>query len=172
MKLYRNQEPFTENDFKNCFKNYQKQIYRFLYYKTSNIEVSEDLTQNTFVALWENRHKVRQDTVLSYLYKIAENLFLNENKHLKIKENFHFLYLPPDINLESPEFVLEEKEFQEKLNLLLSTIPEKSRTVFLMNRIDRMSYEEISRALDISTKAVEKRMSVALQILKNNSLNI
>ena len=60
-----------------------------------------------------------------------------------------------------------EKEFKTKLELAIANLPEKNRTVFLLNRIDEKKFKEIAVLLDISVKTVEKRMSDALKQLKN-----
>ena len=49
----------------------------------------------------------------------------------------------------------------------ISDLPEGQREVFLLNRIDKKTYKEIAEMLDISVKAVEKRMNLALQDLRN-----
>ena len=66
----------------------------------------------------------------------------------------------------SPQFSLEEKEFEQKLNDSLKVLPDGCREVFLMNRIDKLKYDEIAQRLDLSVKAIEKRMSKAISILK------
>jgi len=73
---------------------------------------------------------------------------------------------------ETPEFVLEEKEFLDKLNKTIADLPEKQRVVFLLNRIDKKKYAEIAEMLDISVKAVEKRMSLALVTLREKIGNV
>lgn len=172
MALFGKPSEFSEYDFKILFEKYYKQIKNFLFYKSGNTALSEDLAQNSFLTLWENRKSVKPETASSYLYKIAENLFLNEFKHQKVIKNFELEFLSNNILSESPEFILEEKEFEIKLNQIISSIPEKSRTVFLMNRIDKLTYSEIAERTGISEKAVEKRMQNALQILKEFSLKI
>ena len=59
-----------------------------------------------------------------------------------------------------------EKEFMEKLESTIDNLPEKQREVFLMNRIEKMKYKEIALHLDISVKAVEKRMHQALVVMR------
>jgi RNA polymerase sigma-70 factor (ECF subfamily) len=54
----------------------------------------------------------------------------------------------------------------EKLESVIAGLPEKQREVFLLSRIDKKKYAEIAEMLDISVKAVEKRMSQALIILR------
>ena len=68
---------------------------------------------------------------------------------------------------ENPEFLLEHQEFGNKLQRAIDALPEGQKTAFLMNRIDQMTYVEIAEVLEISVKAVEKRMHLALKTLRS-----
>lgn len=156
---------FDYDAFKVLFDTYFTQVRNFVYYKTSDSGVSEDITQEAFVKVWENKNKVNPETAKSYLYTIAGNLSIN---HLK-KQNVIYKFLNSKFNTiekETPLYILEEKEFDERLQKALSALSEKQRVVFLMNRIDDLKYTEIAERLEISVKAVEKRMSNALKTLK------
>jgi RNA polymerase sigma-70 factor (ECF subfamily) len=61
---------------------------------------------------------------------------------------------------------MEEKEFKEKLDRALNSLPENQRTVFLLNRIDGKKYAEIAVMEGVSVKAIEKRMHLALKTLR------
>jgi RNA polymerase sigma-70 factor (ECF subfamily) len=61
---------------------------------------------------------------------------------------------------------MEESEFQNRLEQAIGNLSEKQRQVFLMSRIEKMKYSEIAEVLEISVKAVEKRMHLALLSLK------
>ena len=67
---------------------------------------------------------------------------------------------------ESPEFLLEEKQFKDKLDSALNSLPENQRTTFLLNRIDGKKYAEIAEMEGVSVKAIEKRMHLALKSLR------
>ena len=151
--------------FKEYFDKYFDDIRSYLYYKSSEIELSEDLSQEVFLKLWENIDKIKQDTVKSYLYTIAGNLFKNHYNRKKVE--FKFTSSLTESMAESPEFLMEFKEFDKILQSALAKIPEKSRIVFLMSRIDKLTYKEIAERLQLSVKAVEKRMKKALEILNN-----
>ncbi|MCD4833265.1 MAG: sigma-70 family RNA polymerase sigma factor [Bacteroidales bacterium] len=151
--------------FKEYFDKYFDDIRSYLYYKSSDTELSEDLSQEAFLKLWENIDKINPDTVKSYLYTIAGNLFKNHYNRKKVE--FKFTSSLSESFAESPEFLMEFKEFDKILQNTLAKIPEKSRIVFLMNRIDKLSYKEIAERLQLSVKAVEKRMKKALEILNN-----
>ncbi|MBV6646932.1 MAG: sigma-70 family RNA polymerase sigma factor [Cyclobacteriaceae bacterium] len=158
---------FDKEDLKNAYDEYFPVLRNFLYYKTRDTDLSEDLVQEVFIKVWEKRDTIRKDTIKSLLYTMANNLLMNHFNHLKV---IHHHEAESGLNesevVNSPEFVYEEKEFEVKLNMVLQKIPDGSREVFLMNRIDKLKYDEIAKRLEISVKAVEKRMSKALAIIK------
>ena len=157
----------TLSEFRNIFDQYYNPIKNFLYFKCGDIALSEDLSQDVFIKLWEKRDEVNLDTVKSYVYTIANNMLLNKIRHDKVVLNFVEKHKTRQEE-KSPQFALEEKEFRTRLENIISAMPEKQRTVFLMNRIDELTYKEIAERLDLSVKAIEKRMHGALEHLRNN----
>lgn len=159
---------FTKNDLKNIYEQYFEQLRGFLYYKTGNIELAEDLVQEVFVKLWDKKDSIKIETVKSLLYTMANNLMINHFNHQKVVSKYEqaSAHIGHEEN-RSPQFKLEEKEFEIKFNNAINALPEGCREVFLMNRIDKLKYEEIASRLDLSVKAIEKRMSKAIALLKD-----
>jgi RNA polymerase sigma-70 factor (ECF subfamily) len=156
----------TREDFKSVFDEYYRPLKNFLYYKLADIDLAEDITQEVFVKAWDKRDTILLETVKSYLYKIANNLAINHFKSAKTR--FELKLEDHDRSVqESPHYVLEKDEFAARLNRTLENLPESQRVVFLMNRIDDLTYTEIAGRLDISVKAVEKRMQGALESLRS-----
>jgi RNA polymerase sigma-70 factor (ECF subfamily) len=92
---------------------------------------------------------------------------INKLKREQLK--FKFLnYTEQRNDNETPQYLLEMQEFDEKLQKVLAKIPDGAREVFLMNRIEGLKYREIAEMLGLSMKAVEKRMSRALAILRED----
>ena len=154
-----------EKTFQKLFMEHLDGLRNFLYYKSGNSGFAEDTAQEAFVRLWKNCAKVPIEKAKSFLFTTANNLFLDEAKHRKVKLKFQ-QYVPKNQTSESPEFLLEEQEFKDQLEKAIDALPEGQREVFLMNRIDKMKYREIAEALGISQKAVEKRMHKALLELR------
>lgn len=157
--------------FDKIFAAHANDLRNYLYYKFGNIEVAEDIVQESYLKLWINCAKVSIEKSKSYLFTIASNLFIDEKRHQKVVLKFQEKKTNSFHN-ESPEFILEEKEFMLKLQNTLANLPSKQREVFLLNRIDKKKYAEIAEMLEISVKAVEKRMQNALLIIRKEIGNI
>lgn len=153
-----------EQVFSSIFKANSKTVFNYIYYKFGNEEKSHDAVQEAFVKLWENCSKVTPEKAKSYLYTVANNLYLNVIKAEKVR----LKYAEPtyEHSNESPEFLLEEKEYKQKLDKALNDLPENQRTTFLLNRIDGKKYAEIAEIEGVSIKAIEKRMHLALKTLR------
>jgi RNA polymerase sigma factor (sigma-70 family) len=156
-----------EKIFQSLYNHHINEVRNFLYYKCGDYDLSDDLAQESYIKMWENCATVIFESAKGFLFTVANRLFLNKVRRDKVELNF-IKERPPSHNKENPQFLMEENEFKSKLEGAISALPEKQREVFLMNRIDNMSYKEIASTLDISVKSVEKRMGICLKTLKND----
>ncbi len=147
------------------FHTMYQPVKNYIYFKTGDIDMAEDIAQDTFTKVWEKKGEIRSETVKSLLYTIAGNLCKNRFEHQQVVFDFAKRH-KPEGNPVSPEFEMELKEFNDKLQRAIGRLKEKDRTVFLMNRIDGLTYNEIAGNLGLSVKAIEKRMKNALDELK------
>lgn len=155
-----------QRTYQQIFMQHAEGLQRFLYYKTGDVATAEDLVQEAFIKLWNNCAKVLPEKAKSFLFTVSNNLFLDKVKHDKVVLKFQQRTGNTDVARETPEYLLEEKEFKEQLERAISELPEKQRIVFLMNRIDKITYNEMAVTLDVSVKTIEKRMSQALRQLR------
>jgi RNA polymerase sigma-70 factor (ECF subfamily) len=146
------------------FRTHSKTVFNYIYYKFGNEEKARDAVQEAFVRLWENCAKVTPQKAKSFVYTVANNLYLNVLKAEKVRLKHR--KEGGTTTLQDPEFILQEKEFREKLENALSALPENQRTTFLLNRIDGKKYAEIAEIEGVSVKAIEKRMHLALKSLR------
>lgn len=153
--------------FNSLFKKHAQDLNNFLYYKFGDRLNPKDKTQEAFIKLWENCKKVTPEKAKSYLFTIGNNLMLNEVKHQKVVLKYQQIK-PNRNNNETPEFVLEEKQYMDKLQNALAKLTDAQRVTFLMNRIEGKKHKEIAELLGISTKAVEKRIYGALKKLRED----
>lgn len=152
--------------FKNVFEEHYDYLRNYIYYLSGDVVLAEDLSQDAFMQIWEERQKLKAETFRAYLFTITRNNYFKHYRRKTVKLNF-INSLLNESNLESPEFILELKEFDNQLQRAISALPDKTRAVFLMSRIDSMSYNEIANNLNVSIKAVEKHITKALKLLKS-----
>ena len=130
--------------FSSFFKSHVKALRKFLFYKFGNVNQAEDVAQEAFVKLWQNCASVPLEKAKSYVYTVANNSSLNEIAHQKVVLKYEKNFTGLDKTNESPEYILEEKQFQSKLLKAIENLNEKQRIAFLMHRIDAVSYTHLT----------------------------
>jgi RNA polymerase sigma-70 factor (family 1) len=154
-----------EETFSQIYNDYGKTIWNFLYFKCGDNAQADDLVQDAFIKLWQNCKKVSREKAKSFLYTVSNNMFLNQVAHRKVVLQYAQLQ-PYKMDTQSPQYLLEEKQYHQRLQNAIANLTDAQRTAFLLNRIEGKKYAEIAKILDISVKAVEKRMSYALASLR------
>ncbi|AWM12924.1 RNA polymerase subunit sigma-70 [Flavobacterium sediminis] len=162
----------NESIFSVFFESHIKTLRNFILYKFGNSNHAEDVSQEAFIKLWQNCKDVPLEKAKSYIYTIANNSSLNIIAHEKVKLSYMKDFSGLDKTNQSPEFILEENQFKDKLLTAIENLNETQRIAFLMHRIDGKKYKEIAEELDISVKAVEKRIHLALLELRKNIDNL
>jgi RNA polymerase sigma-70 factor (ECF subfamily) len=151
--------------FERVYNKYADDVHNFLYYKYGSQYNPRDKAQDAFIKLWDNCKKVTFAKAKSYLFTVANNMMLNEIKHQKVVLNYQKTK-PNAINKETPEFILEENQYLEKYNKVLSSLKEEQRVAFLLNKVEGKKHSEIAEFLGVTQKVVEYRIYGAFNILK------
>lgn len=149
------------------FEAYYKDLVMFAFTFTKNSNNAEEIVQEVFVRLWENRSDVRQyGSLKSFLLKSIQNLCIDEIRHRKVREDYagdseiHQLYIN-----DTEDYILYT-DLQNRLDDLLAQMPDEMAQTFRMNRFDGLKYQEIAQQLKVSLRTVESRIGKALQILR------
>lgn len=163
-----------EECFEKSFKDnlYKVQYYAYNYLK--NKELSENVAQEAFLILWENRGKVNfNENVLPYLLFVTRNLSLN----LLRKEKNHLAYMNytqrqsmESLNyaslMDSSATQLYSKEIEGLLQKGMAKMPDKVKETFILCRVNGLSHKEIMDIQGISIKTIESRITIALKVLR------
>ncbi|MBS4766854.1 RNA polymerase sigma-70 factor [Alistipes sp. kh20] len=165
----------SENDdyaFRVFYDLYYRSVFRFTYYFLRNKEACGEVVSNVFVAVWKSRVSLRRiSNIDAYLYVVARN---ESNRYLRecqaqrrclsledIPISVLDLNSPPHDG-EAPDSRLLESEVEELVRRLINDLPERCRTVFLLNRQEGLSSREIARALSLSESTVRVQIKIAV----------
>jgi len=158
--------------FRKLFQGYQPRLYRFLWLKLRSVEIAEDLIQETFVRLWQNRGTLDPEKNLDiYLFRIATNLVIDFFRSNAAKT--HQLKNPTAIDArQKTDSAAEFHQLRESVDNALSRLPDGPRTAFILSRYEELTHEEIAEVMGISIKTVEKHIGRALQVVREHLHNL
>jgi RNA polymerase sigma-70 factor (family 1) len=156
----------TREQFKGCFDLWFDELRNYISYRCCDTDLATDIVQETFVKVWEKQLEFEGNKTKALLYKIAKDLWISHYRKTqsegKYRLNFSF-----KLESNDTEEQLNYQELKDNYEKALAVMPEKRRVVFLMSRMESLTYQEISERLEVSVKAVEKRMNLAIQELRN-----
>jgi RNA polymerase sigma-70 factor, ECF subfamily len=157
-----------ETAFSIIFKTYYVDLVLFAGTFVRDKQAAEEIAQDVFIRLWENRESVLITSSLrSFLLKSVQNKCIDTIRHLKIVDNYQSKLQNHPLLLENDtENYVLYSELEDDLKKALGKLPEDISKIFLLNRFEGLTYAEIAIQLDISVRMVEIRMGKALGLLK------
>ncbi|WP_170251867.1 RNA polymerase sigma factor [Aquimarina intermedia] len=152
------------------FENHYADLCDYLYKLSSNASLAEDLVQNIFLRLWEQRTSIHIKTSLqAYLFKSCYNEYMTYLRTQK-KQTDLVTSLKHEAVCElfadSQTEIKEEKIVQ--LETAIETLPSTCKKVFKLSKLEQKKHKEIAELLGISTKTVENHITKAFRYLKTS----
>lgn len=164
--------------FNQLYKEFQKRFVRFANAYVRDLIAAEDITVEAMMYYWEHRQSLSEESnVPAYILTIIKNKCLNYLRHQQIHEEYSDKikdYYEWELNtriatLQACEpYELFISEIQELVQQALADMPEKTRTIFMLNRYENKSYKEIAVLMNITPKGVDFHINKALKILQTH----
>jgi len=162
--------------FEECYTlNYHKVRY-FAQSYLHDAELATDIAQEVFVSLWEGREAVDFcRNVLPLLITMTRNRCLNHIKRQQVQQRYqqHSLNaLLDDLNARALQDLPVQKLYSDEVSGLidksLREMPPRVRDTFVLCKVEGFKYREIAEKEEVTIKAIEQRISVALRVLRKN----
>jgi RNA polymerase sigma-70 factor (ECF subfamily) len=148
------------------FTGYYRPLGNVIYRVVQDRDVAEDLLQDVFMRVWNNRETLSITTTYkAYLYRAAMNAALRHAERRKRQVSWDEATLPEPARDSTAEH-LDGVEAEQLVAAALEALPPQCRAVFLMSRQEGLSYQQIAEALDVAPKTVENQMGKALRIMR------
>jgi RNA polymerase sigma-70 factor (family 1) len=148
------------------FKAYYPRLVVFAEPFLQNRQVAEELVEDVFIKLWENKTLAPAISNLpAYLFRAVKNNVINYLKPLKNQAWLDIDDANPQYNtrVKSPEELLVSVETLRRIDAAIASLPSKCRLIFRLIKEDGLKYKEAAELLDISQKTVEAQMAIALR---------
>ncbi|RXG31467.1 RNA polymerase sigma factor [Leeuwenhoekiella palythoae] len=157
-----------ERAFKFLYNKYYNDVYRFSLSLLKSSANAEEILQDVFLQCWLNRGYLdHKKSFKSYLFTCVRNAAFNA---LKKKAYENKLKSSLELKIESSANTTENNLITEDYNRLrikaIDSLPPKRKLIFEMSRKEGMSYEDISRELNLSISTVKNQMSKALENIR------
>lgn len=150
------------------FEGYSSRLFGFALKYFKNEADAEELVQEVFVKVWENRQMLKSElSFKSYLFTIALNQI---RKHFN-KKAVSLRYLESLQN--EPEFTenqaINDDNYESALvqiNLIIEQMPPRRREIFMKSKMEGKSSKEIAAELNISAGTVDNQVSESLRFIR------
>lgn len=149
--------------FKSLFDRYHKRLYSFLFGLLKSKEDTEEIVQETFLKIWESREQFWEDYPFeSLLFRIAKNTSLNYNRKKVNRAVFqkHFGFFTDLSEGPADQYILFQ-ETQQIIETILNGLPPKRKEIFLLQKVEGLSIQEIAAKLGISVITVDHQLLLA-----------
>ncbi|MBV4357303.1 RNA polymerase sigma factor [Pinibacter aurantiacus] len=153
--------------FGQLFYAWKGKLYGFLFNLTRSEAKSEDVVQDVFFKVWQNRDKLREiDNFSSYLLRMAQNHAIDQLRKLSRESTFIAALGEQELQTKSPEDALLKKEIQKVIETALELLPPRQREVFKLHQQQGLKHEEIANLLGLSVSTVQNHMFRALENIR------
>jgi len=157
----------VSTDLKSIYISHSGELAKYLRRRLPHQHAAPDLVHDAFLRLAEQPMAKIQDA-RAYLYRVAANLLVDHIRQEKRRRtisvpNEAFADVPED--RASPEETVDSRLRLERLQKLIAQLPFKTQQIFVLNRVDGLSYVEVARVLAISESSVQKHLAMSVRHL-------
>jgi RNA polymerase sigma-70 factor (ECF subfamily) len=154
--------------FQDLYESYAPEVYRFAYWLAEDGQEAEDITSETFIRAWTSNSPIRTETLKAYLFTIARNIYLEQQRKRKRHVTLNDIYHDP---APGPDRMVETQFELMRVQRIFQTLPEIDRTAFILRVQHELPYAEIARVLGLSLTASKVKVHRVRKKLITTLLN-
>jgi RNA polymerase sigma-70 factor (family 1) len=147
------------------YDDYHVKLYQYVLRYTGSSYLAEETVQLSFIKLWEKREGLSDDYPVSIqLFRIAKSTLIDllRKEGLRKTQELQDTIVPETFS----ERIIQKEELGQVLSAI-EELPQQSRRVFELSRMEEMSHKEISHLLSISTKTIEGHITKAIKYIRS-----
>ena len=170
-----------ESAFRTIVDTWKNMVYNTALGIVQSTEDAEDIAQEVFVRVYESINTFKGESKFStWIYRITVTRSLDHLRRKKRKKRFAFIeslfgkndeLINDPLDFFHPGIAAEKKEDAATLLKAISELPENQNTAFVLNKIEGLSYQEISEVMQMSESAVDSLLHRAKMNLRKKLQN-
>ena len=146
---------------------FKDRLLNFIYRFVNDLDLAEDLVQDTLLKLYTHKDSYQEIAKFStWLYTIAANLARTELRKKKRRKTFsvtelsrddrEFIIASSDVD---PSEDLSSQNFEKSVQMALAELPDDFKTIIILRDIQELSYDEISKIVEVPLGTVKSRIN-------------
>lgn len=159
-----------EDAFEELFFEYFYDLCSYALQMTKSNEIAEDIVQEVYYKIWKRRRSWELNSSLkAYLFQAVRNEALNQINHKKYREDLRDELANGEMKqtiTQTDDRKQPNQKLLRQIWTIVSEMPQRRRSVFVLYRKHGLSYKEIAQVLDLSRKTVENHMGLALNDIR------
>ena len=152
------------------YHTYWEVVFDTAYKRVRDEEIAQDITQEIFISVWENRERLHiKSSLEAWLKGAVKYKVINYFKSSIVREKYEedlVQLMGNQAEPSSAESMIILKELNQQLDHAMLELPEKMRVIFFMSRRQQKSTKEISDELNLSAQTVKNQLSAALKLIR------
>jgi RNA polymerase sigma-70 factor (family 1) len=153
--------------FGEIFNEFHQKVYYYILSKSKSGYLAEEVTQVTFIKLWNNRARLDESIPLSsQVFQIAKTTCIDLLRKKANQLAFIAAAKADQLSANNVSEGLDRRELQYKLDQEVQKMPPMRRKIFELSRFESKTYKEIAQLLSLSEKTVENHIGLALKQLR------
>ncbi len=148
---------------KTIYEQYYEIVLSFSIRMLKDPIIAKDVTQSTFLKLWDQRHNLSMQLDLEFqLFRIAKNLIIDDYRKQKLHQKFIDSVISEDVTADEINFSIPYSDLRQALDQL----PQKRKQAIILSKVNGLTHYEIAEKLGVSPRTIETNIRLAKIALK------
>ena len=155
--------------FEMIYAQFAGRLYQYVFSRVRQRDTSEEIVQEIFVSLWQNRHRIEiEQSIEAYLFGAAKFRILSYIRSESVRRDYarSFSAFAAGQFDNSAEESMDVRDLEQSISRSMATLPQKCQTVFKLSRVEHQPIAKIAKSMNISRRTVENYLSQALRHLR------
>ena len=158
----------SKEAFEQIYQMYAKRLLAYCFQYTKCYEDAEEIVEDVFVSLWNNRGKIRQEeTLSSLLYTMSKHYVINAYRATVNSPVYEdYVAYQNELSTSEDHYKLDYELYMKTIKNAIKQLPLTQQRVISLSRFSLLSNQEIAERLSLSEQTVKNQLSLGLKTLR------